>query len=281
MNLRPMTSNDLDAGVRLCRMAKWNQRIDDWRLFLNANPAGCFVAAHDGQVVGTVTTIVYAGAVAWIAMVLVDPAMRRRGVGTGLLEKALDALADCPCVKLDATPAGREVYLRLDFVDEYPLSRMTAPAAPSIETPPPNVRAMTDADIGSVAAFDAAAFGVERRAVIEGFCAMAPEYALIAENQSGDIAGYALGRHGERFEHAGPVIAPDLATAQALAETAFSRVAARPVLIDVPRHSAGWLDWLHGLGFTEQRPFTRMYRGTNAHPGTLKRVFAISGPELG
>ena len=52
MNLRPMTAEDLEAGVRLCRMAGWNQRLDDWRVFFNANPEGCFVVEHDGQVVG-------------------------------------------------------------------------------------------------------------------------------------------------------------------------------------------------------------------------------------
>lgn len=72
-----MTPHDIPAGMRLKAAAEWNQTEADWRLFLDLNPDGCYVALHGSEVVGTVTTIDY-GDLAWIAMLLVDPAHRKQ-----------------------------------------------------------------------------------------------------------------------------------------------------------------------------------------------------------
>src|SRR6478672_1599886 len=122
---RKMTPGDIDAGLSLCRSAGWNQIENDWKLFLALSPDGACVAVDEhGKVVGTVTTISYDNRFSWIGMVLVDPEKKRQGIGTHLLREALHVLEHIDTVKLDATPAGREVYLKLGFVDEYMLSRM-------------------------------------------------------------------------------------------------------------------------------------------------------------
>ena len=84
-----MTTADLELGLRLSRQARWNQIEADWRRFLDLGGAGCFVAEVDGRAVGTTTTCVFGG-VAWIAMVLVDVEARRQGVGSALLNHALE-----------------------------------------------------------------------------------------------------------------------------------------------------------------------------------------------
>src|SRR5450631_811196 len=123
---RTMKEKDISAGLSLCREFRWNQTSRDWELFLTLGPDDCLVATCDHQAVGTVTTINCADSFAWIGMVLVDPAHQRKGVGRQLLKEALLILRNLPTVKLDATPAGREVYLKLNFVEEYRLSRMVA-----------------------------------------------------------------------------------------------------------------------------------------------------------
>jgi len=77
-------------------------------------------------VVGSVATIRYGQNLAWIGMVLVDPVHRQQGIGRRLLEEAGQILKDENCVKLDATPAGRHVYTKLGFKEEYELSRLSA-----------------------------------------------------------------------------------------------------------------------------------------------------------
>src|SRR5213083_2344420 len=73
---RDMTLEDVPAGLRLCRIARWNQRAEDWQALL-AN--GFFrVALRGAAIVGSGGAVVYGGRLAWVAMILVDPAGRAR-----------------------------------------------------------------------------------------------------------------------------------------------------------------------------------------------------------
>jgi len=108
--LRKMLPDDIGAALRLTRIAGWNQRREDWELLLRICPDRCFVAQHNGKVVGTVTATDYEDNVGWLGMLLVDPELRRRGIGTQLLNEAINSLSSCDTVKLDATPAGKELY---------------------------------------------------------------------------------------------------------------------------------------------------------------------------
>ncbi|MDV3309104.1 MAG: GNAT family N-acetyltransferase, partial [Cyclobacteriaceae bacterium] len=125
MIFRKMEWSDIPSGLSLCRSAGWNQLHRDWEMFLTLHPDGARVCVdEEGNVVGTVATIRYGDRLAWIGMVLVDPSHRRKGIGLRLLENALEMLMDVDNIKLDATPAGREVYVKRGFEDEYGLSRM-------------------------------------------------------------------------------------------------------------------------------------------------------------
>jgi len=64
--------------MRLKEQVGWNQLEADWRRLLELQPDGCFFAELGGVPLGTVTTCRF-GAVAWIAMMLVDEAYRRQG----------------------------------------------------------------------------------------------------------------------------------------------------------------------------------------------------------
>jgi ribosomal protein S18 acetylase RimI-like enzyme len=88
-------------------------------------PKAALVAEVKGKPAGTATTIRYGDRFGWIGMVLVHPDYRRFGIGTQLLKGAISRLQQCGvrCIKLDATPMGRKVYVPLGFVDEYELSR--------------------------------------------------------------------------------------------------------------------------------------------------------------
>lgn len=95
------------------------------------------------------------------------------------------------------------------------------------------------------------------------------------------ITGYCFGRQGFNFTHIGPVVALHTELAIQLVTAALKNCLGRPVILDVAHHMPDWLRWLVSLGFTEQRPFIRMFRGTNAWPGVPSKQFAILGPEFG
>jgi hypothetical protein len=268
--------------MRLKEAAGWNQTPDDWEAFLRLRPGGAFVAEIAGRPAGTVTTVDYEGGFGWVGMVLVAPELRRRGIGTRLLEAGIESLAGCGAVRLDATPEGRELYLRLGFQDEYGLSRQvrSAGSVPLLPAPPGGLRPARDADLAAIAAFDAPAFGKPRRFVLDLWRARAPSYAFVLEG-AGGLRGYGLGREGTRCDHFGPIVARDFEAARALVLAALGAAGARPVLLDAFLHEPRWLELLAALGFREERGFTRMVRGPNRHPGEPRLQWAASGPELG
>jgi predicted N-acetyltransferase YhbS len=278
---RDMTTADIAAGLALTRAARWNQTERDWGLFLRLSPEGCRVAVKDERVVGTVATASYEDRFAWIGMVLVDPAERGQGIGARLMAEALDVLKGMPSIRLDATPAGHAVYRKLDFVDEYRLSRMeTVVSSEGLALQNNSARPMTEDDLPAVAVFDRQVFGADRRVTLGWMFEGAPEYAWIIEER-GQIVGYTLGRRGFNFESLGPIIAHDQQTARRLVSACMNRQAGKPFIIDASHYETGWRSWLESVGFREQRPFTRMFYRDNPYPGLPPKQFGVLGPEFG
>lgn len=276
---RTMNSADIADGLKLCRKAKWNQLEPDWQIFLQHSPGACMVATFQDQIVGTLTTIKYGHSFSWIGMVLVDPDFRRKGIGQQLLQEALQLLQAEETVKLDATPAGREVYLKLNFVDEYPLTRMNGMLTEEIFHPA-RARAILKEDLPRLIEFDSKIFGANRSSLLNWMWEKASGFAFLIEAEN-EIKGYAMGRYGHDFIHIGPIIAQNIGIAQDLLIAALNKCAGSPVIIDVLHFKPEWISWLKEIGFTEQRNFIRMFRGTNRFKGVPENQFAIIGPEFG
>lgn len=274
-----MQSSEIEAGLAFCRAANWNQLRRDWELLLELSPDGCRIALHENQIVGTVTAVRYGGRFGWIGMMLVSPTLRRLGIGTQLMQQAFDLLQTEETVKLDATPVGRELYLTLDFIDEYRLSRMATivSGAGLLDS---SARLMVAEDLPKLRAMDGEVFGADRHRLLEAIRADAPEYAWVVDSADG-IRGYCLGRHGHNYEHLGPVIATERETAQQLVSACLREQIGKQFLLDASLWDEEWLRWLAAIGFVEQRPFYRMYRGANRFPGKPQNQFAILGPEFG
>jgi GNAT superfamily N-acetyltransferase len=273
-----MTPEDIPEGLRLCRAAGWNQREEDWRAMLDLNPDGFVAAVSDGAVVGTGGSVRYGGSLAWVCMILVDPVARGRGIGIRIMEELLEKLKSVAVVGLDATPRGRPVYVKLGFRDARPLARFEARLSSSAR--PAGARPLRHADLPAVLAWDREAFGADRGPLLRWAFDEAPEYAWCAAG-AGGLLGYSFGRHGYNAEHLGPVVAHESEIARDLATACLGRAAGRPVFIDAPSDRPEWHRALMALGFAEQRPFTRMYRGDAKEPGRPQELFAVVGPEFG
>jgi ribosomal protein S18 acetylase RimI-like enzyme len=288
-----MTQADISAGMRLKEIAGWNQTKEDWERFLQAHPEGCFVAEWNGQVAGTVTSIIYENRFAWIGMVLVDPQLRGQGIGTALLLEAIEHLdaKKIPCVKLDATPQGKPIYARLGFRIEYEIARhsltreATHPHA-AAETDRASIKtngpATPDAaeQIEALLEMDREVFGADRSALVRSLADSAPD--LVAITRTGSVVkGFALGRKGSRADHLGPWAARDGLAAREVLEGFLLRSERQVVFVDALSDNPWAPALLAANGFQFSRNLTRMYRGENAHPGRPDLLCAILGPEFG
>lgn len=276
-----MRPDDIPAGLALCRSAGWNQLARDWELFLKINPEGCLVGLDEmGTVRGTVTTVRYQENFSWIGMVLVHPDVQRKGIGTGLLQKALSLATASQTIKLDATPAGREVYLTLNFKDEYAVNRMHIGDHSVDHLPASAARPVLASDIPEILKMDRTVFGADRLPVLESNFKAASQYAFVVENNN-EIKGYCFGRPGFNFNHIGPLITDNVTTAKHLLSAALRKGEGKPSVIDILDHTPEWINFVSSLGFVLLRPLIRMYRGTNSSPGLPGNQFAILGPEFG
>ena len=282
VRIRDMLLSDMDSLMRLKNAEGWNQLEKDWALLISYKESVNLVAVLDNRIVGTITAINYANTVAWIGMMLVDRDYRGRGISKLLLLDAIDKLKKCKSIKLDATPAGRPVYLKLGFIDEYTLYRMTNPSVSkiSLNDDPFKTEQIKPTDIPEIAAFDKKVFGADRTDLIRGLYETCPELAwLIKENNR--VAGFCLGRRGQNFTQIGPVYASSAKGAQALIRSAINQITGQAVVVDIPAERSETERWLEACGFISLRPFERMYLHNNPHPGIIENQYLISGPELG
>ena len=279
-----LTPSELDDVGTLVREARWNQLAADWRIFVEF---GRLYAIHSetGRVVATTATLPYGGRFAWISMVLVAGEYRRRGLATAMLRRAMADLTAAKLVPvLDATPDGHAVYRRLGFEDSWGFQRLIRRerqrAAASVGAPVGvTVRPITDADWPALCAYDAAAFGADRSAVLAGLRGRLPAAELVAARGDG-IAGFLLGRDGGLAAQIGPLIADDDATAGELAARALEEIEG-PLFVDLADSKRGLRSALDARGFTAARPFTRMLYGSSARFDDAARTFAVVGPEFG
>ena len=279
VSIREMVGADISAGLRLCRASQWNQTERDWEHFLTAAPGYALVAVEHGGVVGTVAALPY-GSFTWISMVLVDPTVRGKGIGTTLLTRGLALVPQGSTARLDATPAGEVIYRKLDFVAEYGLTRLFLDSRPSGVMRGPGVRLLESSDWPAILEMDLRAFGASRASLLERLAAGSPGYAWVAEDH-GRLHGYLMGRHGHDRDQIGPLVAESAATARALLDAVLASRTRPEIFIDVPEHQREFRERLAQLGFAMERPFLRMYRGRLTTPGLPSLVYAITGPEFG
>ena len=276
-----LTLAHVPACFALSRAANWNQNEADWRLMLEVG-RGWGITLADGTLAASTLVLPY-GRFSWVSMVLVLPEQRRRGYATRLLRTALADLARHQLTPiLDATPAGREVYLQEGFRDTWGFRRFQADGAIAGLERHAGARPLREADWPALLALDARAFGADREVVLRNLAQRLPQAALVSE-EDGALAGFLLGREGREACQLGPLVARSSGAARALLAEALAR-ARPPVYLDLADREPALAAWLESLGFRFQRPFTRMVHGAGdapTAPGEAALVVCPAGPELG
>lgn len=281
---------DLPEALALSLSASWNQNEADWRTMLALGRGwGIRAAGADSRQTLAASTLVipYGPAFAWVSMVLVQPAFRRRGYASLLLRHALAELrAQGRTAVLDATPAGYTVYVQEGFAPHWGFRRHRREAASGLAhdrtagtIASGASRPLAESDWPGVLALDRPAFGADREALLRSLAQRLPQAARAVE-RDGRIAGFVLGRDGREAAQLGPLLADDPSIARGLLADALAAIEG-PVYLDLADRHDTLLPWLQSHGFAFQRPFTRMVLGAPTPPGDPARIVLVAGPELG
>ncbi|MCW3105628.1 MAG: family N-acetyltransferase [Segetibacter sp.] len=282
VTLRPMELNDIGEAMKLSTAEGWNQTENDWRVLIENPENVCLLAESDKKVIGTTTAINYSNDVAWIGMVLVNREYRGLGVAKSLLTAIFKKVESCKSVKLDATPAGQQVYHQLRFKDEYLIARMTNLSMKDL--PPVNEDSVAEPirlqHLPEIVALDAFIFGAKRQQLIEYLLKQCQGKGWLLKRDN-KVVGFTLGRDGNKYHHIGPVVAETTLDAKILISKALASLNDQPVVVDVLHDKEELINWLNSIGFIEQRHFIRMYKDENPFPGEIDKQYLICGPEFG
>ena len=271
------------GGMRLKEAAGWNQTERDWSRLMDLEPEGCFGLLADGTLAATTTAYCYGRKLAWIGMVLTDPAHRGRGYARCLMEHAL-AFCDrrgMEWIKLDATDMGRPLYLKLGFEDEGPVERWGAVALGTTDLAGHRAARVSERiapfSVADWLALDREAFGADRAVVL---ASLAAEEAAAAPGE-----GYALGRPGSKAAFFGPCVARSAETARVLLQWFLGRHPGETVFWDLLPANREAVELAREFGFERRRELVRMARRGAAGSGSFEHndslVFGIAGFEYG
>lgn len=281
--LRSLTVQDIGEAKMLSDAESWNQTEKDWE-FIIRNPGNlCLAAEIGGKLVGTATAMSYEGKIAWIGMVLVHREYRGKGISKLLLSEILETGNSFISVKLDATPAGQNVYQGLRFKDEFLIHRMSVDSVPAIDWQLKNekqLELLTLENISEVTETDRRTFGADRTSLLQFLLANYPENAWIIRKNS-RLNGFAFGRKGTRSYEIGPLTATTTEEAKVLILKMLSILEGESVIVDILEDKKDLLNWLLSIGFKQNRHLIRMYRDENKIPRNTKNQFLICGPEFG
>ena len=282
LDIRPIDASQCEAVFPLSVEAGWNQNAADWRFMLQAGRGfGCI--GRDGTWEASSLVLPLGERLAWISMVLVTKARRGLGLGTGLLGRCIEETRVSGRVAgLDATEQGRPIYLPLGFRDLYAISRWHFDGVATATRVPDAIklRPLVPSDLPVLAEYDRPRSAMERGAMLAHLSSRQPSRAWLADDASGRIVGFVLGREGRSATSLGPVVADREDIAIALIAKAAA-AGAGPFIIDVPQVHAQVRAWLVAHGATTPRGYVRMTLGDVAGLDDPRQLFALAGPELG
>lgn len=276
---RTFSAEHLDGAVHLSREAGWPHRLQDWHMVLHLSE-GVVAIDETGKVVGTALMTPYGDDCATINMVIVDAAMRGRGVGRRLMDTVLELGGKRP-LRLVATADGLPLYEKLGFKETGRIVQCQGIAAEIAA--PDAVEAATNDDLALIIAIDREAFGAERKALIHKLADIG-ECAII--RRDGRVAGFAFIRAFGRGEVIGPVVATSLDEAKALITYFMSQRAGAFLRVDT-HADTGLVPWLAGHSLVEVGGGVVMARPVIARPvmarpaGSTFITFALANQALG
>lgn len=277
LHLRAADADDLPRIAEMRHAAGWP--VQDWalRAVLAAPHTQCLVGVdRAGHVLGVGSGISY-GSFGFVGNMIVDPSLRRRGVGAAILLAVMDFLAQQGCSRLElfATDEGRPLYARYGFEPTEPGASAIVLRSARLQDGNAELSDATDASLDEVAAYDVPRFGGDRRPLLAMMLAD-PERPVVIARQQGQLVGWGWIRPDA--ERIGPLTADTPDVAIAIVREALTRMPQTQSLrLTMPAGNRTGMEALRRIGATVEESGGRMALG----PDVPRRDDTIYGHAAG
>ena len=272
-----MRASHLADAAQLSRAAGWPHRTEDWALVHGISNG--VVALADNKLVATALATSF-GPVAMANLIIVDSALRSRGLGREITERAM-AKIDAACWQLVATRDGLPLYEKLGY---RPLGEIAQHQGEASDLSPIGPASWGSAtDLAAIIELDSAALRMNRHNLFQALSSQA-RFAVIRSPDNA-VSGFAALREFGRGRVVGPVVAGNLDDAKSLVLLALAEYPGELLRVDTETCS-GLGPWLSQLGLAKIASGILMQAGElpvppDASAASLPRRFALASQALG
>jgi len=287
VSIRLWTKADIDYVTESIERERWGYTKRDIERCWQFEPNGCFIAEVQNKPVGQVFSICY-GKMGWIGLLIVNLEQRGKGVGTVLMQTAIDYLqkAGAETIRLEAAEKAVPLYKRLGFREEFDSLRLSKQLKQNGKQKPlrENIFPVQEEDIENMAEFDSKYFGANRIRVLKSLCEESPQSCFVAKEKQ-KIVAYVMSRKISLIHRIGPWVCAKENTQAAsdLLITSINSIEEKntELRIGTPAHNTNAVELLERLGFHQVAKSIRMIWGKHKHKGNVLGIYGIAGPEKG
>jgi len=283
--IRSWTRADIACVSESVNREGWGYTRLDVERCWKLEPNGCFIAEFKSKPIGHVFSICY-GRTGWIGLLIVNPERRGQGIGSVLMQTAIDHLqrAGAETVRLDAAEKAVPLYKRLGFIEEFYSLRFRGQLQQK-ESPQREREfsfPMRQDDLVDVAGFDAKHFGANRLPVLRSLYRDYPKWCFVAREKH-CIVGYVMARRIQNGFWIGPWVCLNAETAQYLVGALTEAFKGEDVELRVglPAPNTKGRMILEKLGFQLTSRSIHMVLGNRKNEGNVTHIYGIGGPEKG
>jgi GNAT superfamily N-acetyltransferase len=267
------------GAVALSTSAGWPHRAEDWELVCDLSSG--IAATQGSRVVATAIATPF-GSVGTVNMIIVDEALRGRGLGRKIMTEAMDEY-DFQEWRLVATRDGYALYEKLGFepcgeVQQFQGTVKSDQLKGSCSEPDrEGLVQASQKDLFELAELDKAATGMDRTLLVR---VLLDQGRVLCVSENGVKTAWAALRRFGRGEVAGPVIASNREEAQRLLSAFLLECNGRFLRVDTMADT-GLGGWLEGFGLTHAGGGIAMRKGTPGAVSKTHRTFALASQALG
>lgn len=253
-----MTLDHVRVAVDWAAAEGWNPGLEDAEAFHAIDPGSFLMGWLGDTPVSAISVVRHSETFGFLGYYLCKPEYRGRGHGVAIWRAGLELLGT-RTVGLDGVPAQEQNYRRSGFEFAFRSHRFEGEVdgCSQLDVGPANPE-----DLGEILRLDAAVNGVSRANYLIEWVRQTATRQTLVFRQGGRIAAMGTIRRCRAGHKIGPLIAPDLGTADGLVRSLAAANGARQIAIDIPETSRLGSALVQQFDLKSSFDCARMYRGS-------------------